>query len=186
MNDIDLTQGRYDIGVIDPPWKFSSNSKAKPGRNAQRHYECMKPAEIIRQFADPMHRVMADESLLFMWVTVPLLPVGLKALDAFGFKYISSAAWDKQKKASGYWFRNEHEIILLGKRGRFPRPENKAPFNWSMIRGDRRAHSEKPEFLQHEINRNWPNARKIEFFARRPRAGWTVWGNQTTKNEGVI
>ena len=48
---------QYDVVLADPPWRFASNSKAKPGRNAQRHYDCMRFGQIaalpIKQIAKP-------------------------------------------------------------------------------------------------------------------------------------
>ena len=38
----------------DPAWKFASNSRARPGRNAQRHYEVMLPADIAKMPVAPL------------------------------------------------------------------------------------------------------------------------------------
>lgn len=39
-------------------------------------------------------------------------------------------------------------------------------------------HSRKPEISYEIIERLYPNARKLELFARRERAGWDAWGNE--------
>ena len=35
--------------------------------------------------------------------------------------------------------------------------------------------------LQDTIDERLPDASKLELFGRRPRAGWTVWGNDTER-----
>ena len=168
-------QRDYSILVIDPPWKFASNSAAKPARNAMRHYPCMTDAEIA---SIPVEQIAAKHALLFLWVTVPILDRAMAIPPLWGFRYISSFVWPKGRIATGYWIRNQHELCLLYKRGRFPRPDAKAPFKTSLISGAVREHSRKPEHLQDEIDRIWPSARKLEMFARQTRLGWDVVGNE--------
>lgn len=180
----DFPASSSDIIVADPPWKFASNSEAKPGRNAMRHYACMTDAEIA---ALPMLDLLAKDSLLFMWTTSPMLERSMTiARESWGLTYISQAIWWKLTAGTGYWFRGGHEIVLLYKRGRFPRPEQKAPFPDSVIVDRAREHSRKPEKLQEWIDAAYPDASKLEMFARRPRDGWAVWGNQTEKFEGAV
>lgn len=168
----------FSIIVADPPWRFRSNSAAKPGRNARRHYDCMEDDGIA---ALPLAEWAADDALLFMWTTAPMLERSLAIPRAWGFRYVSQAVWPKDRMGTGYWFRNQHEIVLLCKRGRFPRPGNSAPLGSSLIFGARREHSRKPDDLQDRIDVVWPHARKLEMFARRVRPGWTAWGDETTK-----
>lgn len=171
MNDV------FDIIVTDPPWKFSSNSKARPGRNAMRHYSCMTDAEIC---ALPVRDMTAQASMMFMWTTAPMLTRSLPVLDAWGFRYVSQLVWIKDHVGTGFWVRNRHEVVLVAKRGKFPCP-SPAPFKDSVITGAQREHSRKPESLQDRIDEVWPDAQKLEMFARRSRPGWTTWGNQTEK-----
>jgi len=167
----------YDIIVADPPWKFSSNSEAKPGRNARRHYPCMTDQQVSLL---PVREWAAPAALLFLWTTAPMLVRSLPILDAWGFRYVSQLVWVKDHPGTGFWVRNRHEVVLMAKRGKFPCPKP-APFGDSVITGQQREHSRKPETLQDRIDVTWPDARKLEMFARRPRPGWDVWGNETEK-----
>ena len=164
----------FDIVVADPPWKFSSNSVAKPGRNAMRHYPCMSDMEIC---ALPVETWVGRDALLFLWTTAPMLERSMAVYKDWGFKYVSQLIWIKDKVGTGFWVRNRHEIVLIAKRGKFPCPKP-APFGDSVITGQQREHSRKPEALQNQIDIIWPHTRKLEMFARRARPGWTVWGNQ--------
>jgi hypothetical protein len=40
-------------------------------------------------------------------------------------------------------------------------------------------HSRKPDDVHERIERMYPQASKIELFARRARKGWDCWGNET-------
>lgn len=170
--------GKAQILCADPPWKFSSNSKVKPGRNAMGHYDCMTDAEIA---AMPVHEWTEKDALLFLWVTVPMLKRCMAVADQWkGFTYVSALFWDKQIAGTGHWVRNSVEPILIYKRGKFPCPKP-APFTSSLISERRTVHSRKPEALQDRIDEIWPDARKLELFARRTRPGWMCWGNQSNK-----
>ncbi len=167
----------FQIIYADPAWKFASNSKAKPGRNAMRHYPCMTDAEIC---ALPVKDWSAKEAMLFMWTTAPMLARSMAVPTAWGFKYVSQLVWVKDRIATGYWARNRHEILLICKRGRFPLPKP-CPFPDSVITGQQREHSRKPDEVITRIDVAWPKHKKLEMFARTKRDGWTSWGNDTER-----
>lgn len=163
-----------EIIVMDPPWAFSSNSKGKPGRNAMRHYPCMADAEIA---ALPVNEWAAPDCLMLMWTTAPMLERSMAMPPKWGFRYKSQVAWVKSRIGTGFWVRNRHELALIYTRGKFPCPRP-APFSDSIIEGQQREHSRKPDALQDRIDAVWPDARKLEVFARQVRPGWQAWGNE--------
>ena len=77
----------------------------------------------------------------------------------------------------GYWWRNQHEHLLIGTRGSFPAPAAEARMS-SVIHACRGAHSEKPVAVAELLETLYPNHAKIELFARKQRAGWAVMGNE--------
>jgi N6-adenosine-specific RNA methylase IME4 len=171
---------QYDIIVADPPWKHLSNSDAAPGRNPRRHYPLMSDTE-LRLLNIPK----ASPSLMFLWTTVPMLARSMWIMRSWGFDYVSQMVWVKDKIGTGHWCRNRHEIVLIAKHGAFPCP-SPAPFESSVIEAPRREHSRKPESLQDRIDEIWPDARRLEMFARRRRRGWDLWGNDLSHfPEGV-
>lgn len=165
----------YDIVLADPPWRFASNSVDAPGRNPRRHYPCMADEHIAQMGATLPAK---PDALLFMWTTAPMLARALPIVTAWGFEYVSQLVWIKDRIGTGYWARNRHEIVLIGKRGAFPCP-SPAPFPDSVIIAPVREHSRKPDDLHNRIDAAWPDADRIELFARQARPGWTAWGNQT-------
>lgn len=142
-----------------------------------RHYQCV-PLDEMATWSVPA----APNSLMFMWATAPMTPHALYLLQAWGFRYVSQMVWTKSRIGTGFWVRNRHELVLIGKRGKFPCPRP-APFADSVIEAPTGRHSEKPEALQDIIDSTWPEARKLEMFARRQRPGWSHHGNEV--EEGI-
>ena len=170
--------GQFDVILADPPWRFASNSTAKPGRNVSRHYPTMTVAEIA---AMPVVAHAAKDAALFLWTTAPFLEAAFEVGRAWGFRYSTNAVWIKDRVGTGYWWRNQHEHLLYFRRGRLQRPENRAPWGPSVIEAPRREHSRKPNGLHDEIRKTWPAARRLELFSRNDRIGWTCWGNDVER-----
>ena len=88
--------------------------------------------------------------------------------------------WDKGTIGLGHWCREQHEDLLIGRRGDFrvPLPENR---HSSIIRAPRGRHSEKPDVVAACLEAMYPDltaCHRIELYARQLRPGWTVWGNE--------
>lgn len=186
-----LPRGQARVIAADPPWRFKSNSKASPGRNAMRHYECMSMNDII---ALPVAELAAPDAALKLWITGPLLAIGahLPIMAAWGFKPSGMAyVWIKlnPKAASlfflstdlamggGFTTRKNAEFCLIGKRGRSVRRDAGVH---EVIIEPRRQHSRKPEQFYERVQK-YAEGPYVELFGRRERPGWTVWGNETTK-----
>jgi N6-adenosine-specific RNA methylase IME4 len=169
-----LPEKKYGVIYADPPWRFEPYS-AKTGmdRAADNHYPTMDVEAIKVLAAIPA----ADDCVLFLWATVPVLPAALEVIDAWGFTYKSALFWVKDKEGTGYWTRNRVELLLIGTRGNVPAP---APGEQppQVIEAPRDRHSEKPAAFAEIIEKLYPNVPKIELFARAPRPGWDVWGNE--------
>ena len=67
---------RFRALYADPPWTFATRSAKGRGRSADRHYPVLSLAE-IKAFPLP---AMADDSVLFLWTTDPLLPQALEVM----------------------------------------------------------------------------------------------------------
>lgn len=126
----------------------------------------------------PVADLATDDAILYLWATAPKLAECFKVIDSWGFEYRTNLVWDKEKIGMGYHARNQHELLLVCKRGQIPPPEaGKQPS--SVHREARGKHSAKPEFYYEMIEAAYPQLPKIELFCRTPREGWAVWGNQS-------
>lgn len=190
----------YSIILADPPWFYNNrktggerNDKTKFGGGAQKHYQLLKAHEII----DPaitldVKSLKADPSILFLWVTGPMLYDSTgkghcveTVINGWGFEYATIAAvWNKTTQdgsaynyGPGYYTASNTELLLVCTSGGAIEPAEKMlP---SIINAPVREHSRKPDEAYKLIERMYPNHSKIELFARTQRPGWDAWGNQT-------
>jgi N6-adenosine-specific RNA methylase IME4 len=173
-----LPSKRYGVIVADPEWRFEPYSrKTGLNRSADKYYPTSS-TELIA--ARDVASIAAADCVLFLWATAPMLPHALLVMGAWGFDYRSHQVWVKDKLGTGYWFRNQHELLLVGVRGDIPAPapgENQP----SVIGTPRGSHSEKPECFLESIEGLYPSLPKIELNRRgAPREGWDAWGLEAT------
>lgn len=169
----DLPQKKYGVIYADPEWRFEVYSRdTGMDRAADNHYPTSETADICRR---DVGSIAADDSVLFLWATVPMLPDALKVMEAWGFEYKSHIIWRKDRIGTGYWFRNAHELLLVGTRGKIPAPAMGDQWE-SVVDAAVGRHSEKPEVFYNLIENYFPNLSKIELNARQKRDGWDVWG----------
>jgi N6-adenosine-specific RNA methylase IME4 len=173
-----LPDKRYGVIVADPEWRFEPYSRVTGmDRAADNHYPTSSTGEIA---ARPVGQLAAKDCTLFLWATVPMLVDALQVMAVWGFVYKSHIVWHKDKSGTGFWFRNRHELLLLGTCGAPPAP---APgHQWpSAVTAPRGAHSAKPECFLEMIEAYYPTVPKIELNRRgSPRSGWDAWGNEVT------
>lgn len=158
-------------------------------------------SEPIRQVGD--HRlceaaalrvdeIAADDCVLVMWATWPMLPVALQLVEDWGFTFKTCAFdWMKADVSTidlfpdpktadmkmGYWTRSNSEPALLATRGKPKRLH--ADVRMGIIESARE-HSRKPSCVYARIERLVAGP-YLEMFARTTRPGWTSFGNQVGK-----
>jgi N6-adenosine-specific RNA methylase IME4 len=164
----------YGVIYADPPWRFEPYSRdTGMDRAADNHYPTITLSD-IKALRPPV----ADDAVLFLWATVPMLPQAFDVMAAWGFTYKSHAIWLKDKAGTGYWFRNRHELLLVGTRGDIPAPAPGEQYD-SVIPAQVREHSVKPFHFTEMIEEMFPNQPRLEMFARGEAiAGWDRWGNE--------
>jgi N6-adenosine-specific RNA methylase IME4 len=179
----DLAGQRFGTILADPPWQFVNRTgKVAPEHRRLSRYGTLDLPAIA---ALPVAAHAATTAHLYLWVPNALLPEGLAVMHAWGFAYKSNIVWHKILKDGGpdgrgvgFYFRNVTELLLFGVRG--PNARTAAPgrrqVNFMATR--KREHSRKPDEQYRLIEPCSPGP-YLELFARGPRAGWTVWGNQS-------
>src|SRR5262245_701977 len=75
---------RFGVIHADPPWYFRNFSARGEGRNAVSHYDCMHLDQIC---AIPVADWAADDCVLFLWATDPLLQKAFGVIEAWGFAF---------------------------------------------------------------------------------------------------
>lgn len=166
--------GLFDLILADPPWRY--DFAETDSRQVENQYPTMTGEEI--EALDPRG---APDSVLFLWATAPKLREALAVMEAWGFEYKTHAVWDKEVIGMGYWFRGRHELLLVGTKGDFspPGPAARVP---SVISAPRGKHSEKPEEVYAVLESMFPEAKRLEMFARGKRDGWHCEGYEAGKD----
>jgi N6-adenosine-specific RNA methylase IME4 len=168
-----LPQGRFPVAYLDPPWRFEAYSPVTGmDRAADNHYPTLTVDEIVAR-PPPL----AKDAILFMWATVPMLPQALAVIAAWGLRYKSHMVWVKHKAGTGFWFRNQHELLIVATRGEIPAPLMGTQAS-SVLMSPAGRHSAKPVEARAMIERLYPGVPKIEMYAREATPGWTAWGNE--------
>lgn len=180
MRLLDLV-GEYSVIYADPPWRY--DFAATDNRQVENQYPTMSIEELCA-----MKIPAAKNAVLYLWATAPKIPEAIQLIEAWGFKYKSQAVWDKGTPGMGYWFRSQHEPLIVATRGKMSPPQNdmrcgsllRYPIQSRLARVDGKcnAHSRKPWEVRAMIARWYPNHRKLELFAREKTDGWDVYGNE--------
>lgn len=161
---------RYSVILADPAWEYEFSET--DNRRIENHY-LPSSLEDMKRLKPPA----AEDCVLFMWATPPKLEEAIELMKAWGFKYNTGAVWDKDQIGMGYYFRQQHEHILVGVKGRLELPDPSIR-EGSVFHAPRGEHSEKPEYIHEIIERMYPMYKKLEMFARKQRGGWDVWGDE--------
>ena len=75
---------KYQVILADPPWSWKSYSPKGEGKSAKKHYKIME-SDAIYNF--PIADVTGDNCVLCLWTLSSMLPVALRTIDGWGFKY---------------------------------------------------------------------------------------------------
>lgn len=166
----------YHTIYADPPWNEHGGGKYK--RGADNHYPLMKTKD-IKELPVP-DLVSPDGCHIYLWVTNNFLQDGLECLKYWGFEYVTTITWLKDKIGLGQYYRGLTEHCLFG------RTKIKLPFkteNGKRCQGvtgfteSKREHNKKPDKMRKMIEEVSYGPR-IELFARERFPGWDAWGNE--------
>lgn len=169
--------------LADPPWQFQNRTgKMAPEHKRLQRYPTLSLQDILDL---PVQSIAEETAHLYLWVPNALLADGLKVMESWGFTYKTNIVWYKIRKDGGpdrrgvgFYFRNVTEIILFGVRGKNARTLQPGRTQENIISSRKREHSRKPD-EQYDLIETCSWGPRIELFARGPRDGWVVWGNQS-------
>lgn len=172
---------KYGIIYADPAWKYYEGGY----KNQEQHYDTIETKYLI-DFIDENEKNVAELSaencILFIWTTSPMLPYMPELIEKWGFKYSTVGfVWVKSKKdgtgfffGNGNWTRANAEYCLIGHKGTIERQDATIP---QIIYEPKDEHSKKPECIRSKIVQLVGDLPRIELFARQSITGWDNWGN---------
>jgi N6-adenosine-specific RNA methylase IME4 len=172
----ELPKGKYNIIYADPAWKYWMGGD----KNQSQHYECMDVEEIKKL---PVSELAAENCILFMWTTFPILDQSFEVIKSWGFEYSTCGfVWVKSKQdrtgfafGNGYWTRANAELCLIATKGKIERQDASIS---QIIYEPLEEHSKKPDIVREKIVKLVGDLPRIELFARQKAEGWDCWGNE--------
>jgi N6-adenosine-specific RNA methylase IME4 len=182
---IGLPLFHFGLVMADFPWRFDTwSDQGKKHKSPERHYKTMPLSEIR---AMPIGHLGAKDCVYWIWGTHPMLPDQIGCLPFWGLQYVTSGVWVKRTRTgklafgTGYRLRSASEPFLIATNGKPDTAKNIR----TVIEGPIREHSRKPDEAFAAAEQMVGGVPKLELFGRRSRAGWTVWGDEATKFDGV-
>ena len=171
---------KYNIIYADPAWSYNDK---KCNGNCEDHYRTMS----LQEMKDlPVQDMCADDCVIFMWITYPMIQEGLELMKSWGFKYKSIGfQWIKLNKKNGKpffglgrWTRGNTEACFIGVKGK---PKRQSAAVSQLVMTPIREHSRKPDEVRDKIVELMGDLPRLEMFSRTQTEGWDVWGNETSK-----
>lgn len=178
---------KYDVIYADPAWRYDFSKSNN--REIENQYPTMTTKDICNL---KVSDIASDNCVLYLWATAPKLLDAIKVVECWGFQYKTHAVWDKGASGIGYWFRGQHEILIVATKGKVSPPKTDLRCGsllrypnqnrLARINGKCNQHSLKPWEIKEMIKRWFPNQNKIELFSRDQTEGWDVWGNEVVSD----
>lgn len=166
----------YDLNYADPPWNQTKGGlrKVRPNQNKKLDYETLT-IEDIKNYLSQI-----ETPVLFLWTIDKYLFEAQKIAEELGYKLHARFIWDKENGiAPAFTVRFAHEYLLWMYKSPMLKIDEKVKGKFTTILREKSTkHSKKPICAYELIESLYPNAKKIEMFARNKRKGWDVWGNE--------
>lgn len=173
VGEIEALSGQYRSIIIDPPWPMEKiEREVAPNQGVKLDYPVMSLEEIA---ALPVKSLVHPQGThLYLWTTHKFLPDALDLVKQWGFNYHALMTWVKPSGFTPFSYMYNTEHVIFASCGWY-RPERlgiKLAFEGKVVR-----HSQKPDVFYDIIREATPEPR-LEMFARTPREGFVVWGNE--------
>jgi N6-adenosine-specific RNA methylase IME4 len=179
VDDVDTLirdKKKFRAILVDPPWGSMYRTVGKRGAS-DPYYPLMSIEAICRL---RVAEIATDDAFLFLWCPASFIQDEARdVILAWDFRFKTHGVWEKDAEfGTGYYFRMQHEDLLLGARPKTPKHFVDRAIS-SVIHAPRGEHSEKPPEVHHMIERALGGREPfLELFGRRHVPGWTVIGNQ--------
>lgn len=165
-----MKNNKYDVILADPPWSYADVGWDRDIPDDK--YVTMSVEDICK-----IEIPAAKNCVLFLWTTPIRFNEGFQVMESWGFQYKAHLMWDKKHMGLGSYVRYQHEFLLIGIKGNpgAPLPANRPP---SVLRSQRKKHSQKPFEIYDIIEKMYPGKTYFEMFARQGWGHWDAMGNE--------
>lgn len=175
----------YEIIYSDPPWpqKKGNSRKCRPNQGKNLDYQTCSITECFT-IQDQFFNEAAERHNVFMWAIDKFLHEIEMEMEKRGYKLHARFIWDKENGvAPAFTVRFSHEYLLwFYKPGKMLMPCKDCRGKYTtVLREAATYHSHKPICSYEMLEDMFPDAKKIELFARNGRKGWDAWGEEAPK-----
>ena len=192
----DLPTKKYTTIVVDTPWAYTDKLGSKQAvdgnttgmyggvRSAEAHYGTLTIPEVATL---PIPDLAEKNAHLYVWVTNAFMDEAYDLIKGWGFKPKTIVTWVKTRNGiveaekpedcafgMGFYYRNMTEHAILAVRGSL-KPLSHSIRN--VVFAPRGEHSAKPNEA-YEVFASVSPGPRLDMFARQPREGFELWGNQ--------
>ena len=170
-----LPEGLFEVIVIDPPWRYGEEDEDTfdaNGHRAASPYPTMSIDKIIE-----LKIPSTKDCVLWLWTTQKHLRYAFDILDGWGFEDKAILTWVKNKMGTGSWLRSKSEFCIMAIKGK---PRINLTNETTVLNANSREHSRKPEEFYTMVDKLCIG-RKLDYFARQERKGWSCYGSETNK-----
>lgn len=173
-----IPDGKYGTIVIDPPWDMEKIERDVAPNQVAFEYPTMSESELV-DFGSIINQMADDNCHMFQWTTQKYLPMTLRLLEAWGFKYVLTMVWHKPGGFQPFGLPQYNcEFAVYARRGSPKFTDTKAfP---TCFQAPRREHSRKPVEFYNLVHRVTDGPR-IDVFSRELREGFAQYGNEADK-----
>ena len=140
---------KYDLIVVDPPWKYENQFKTFNNRDSTEDWP-YKTVGLKEIYDLPIQSLSHDTSFVFLWTTQKYLFDSKAIIEKWGFNYICCMTWEKTFGVSSgvpmKGFRFCSEFIVVGSKHKVkPISPKGQPLIPCSFRAPNLGHSIKPQ-----------------------------------------
>ena len=186
--DIYNTDKKYQIIYADPPWqqRKGNTRKCRPNQGKKLDYETLTLEEIQSILCEVSLLKTTRKHNFFVWTIDKYLHETEAIMKELDYVLHARIIWDKENGvAPAFTVRFSHEYLLwFYKKGKMLMPEESQQGKYTtVLREKSTKHSKKPICAYKLLENLFPNATKLELFARNTRDGWDCWGDEAPESE---
>lgn len=110
------------------------------------------------------------------------MPDAFPLLKGWGFELKNIVTWVKDHMGIGRWLRSQSEFCIMAVKGK---PAVKLTNQTTVIHGERREHSRKPDEF-YKLVETLCIGRRLDYFSREKRPGWEQFGDEPEKFQNGV
>jgi N6-adenosine-specific RNA methylase IME4 len=173
--------GPFDVVIIDPPWPMQKIDRDERPNQDAFDYPVMQEDELREWWLKEMaeKEKLSPDCHLFCWTTAKFLPMALRLIEHWGFRYVAPFVWLKPGGFQPLGLPQYNvEFAVYARKGS---PVFIATTDFFLgFQAQRREHSRKPDEFYDTIRRVTGGSR-VDVFSREKRHGYAQYGNQIRK-----